>query len=983
MYNLDVHSVQIRNAFSTPYSKQRGSYFGYSIAFYVNGNDSILLVGAPRANVSTLQGVIEPGTVYQCPLNNACKEWHIDETGNGQHKHIYREKQSKDNAWIGATIAVENKNSPRIVICGPRWTLIDLRWTVNRFMTGICYWAEIKSFNKEVKHGIVSFSDQSQLIITRRNQYVYNLGMGLAGFSLHVSNKVQWTVILGAPGALSWRGTSFLVTESSKKKIETINLFPTYEVEFDSGDYSGYAVTSGNYFEKGELWFASSSPHANNMHGKVVIFNFSNNDNKKSTVKKTVYGDQLGEYFGAALTSCDLNNDYKDELIIGAPQWAKDMDEGRIYILKATHSDVFEKQMFEGGTPGSRFGSVITCLGDIDYDGYADFAVGAPYEEQTGAIYIFNGNSNGLLKRYSQKIIGKEFGEHVRGFGMSISESRDINNDRYPDIAVGAPLSDQVIIIKSKPVVAVTTELIYLKKQKLLQNSTLFLIQVCTSYNGTYAPTHLEISQLLKVDEMYGRAFYDTKKRKDNIHHSITLQNSKTSCTSDKINLKIQNIIDPLEIFVSVKLKQENEAIINKFLSKTEDVMKLPFAVDCGEDNVCTSDVKIMLSTDLKFGNKYTIGSSFTVKLIINAYNYGEPAYQAKIYIYIPNILFLASVPSSCMEGSHVHDTLEIICDIGNPLRANKTLILDLDLSEIRYGIDQVKLMSNFTMQSEQKNSSNHTQTLIIYFDVDVDVAIAGKTQDDLYSYFGKVQHQLNDIQFEHVYEVQKFGVSPLEEVVLTISIPTYWKHSTEDIQIINLNKTTGYMDGQQLYCTHSNVTPSVSLISIPNIYSAHSNLSVQEKFKTKTNFSMSLPPVNRSLYLDCANTNVQCTYLECKLSPFTSSLSVAKVTLMLDLYLKNFKSNMLEGKDIIYFLSNGTVNIAQPYNITQKYGHKPDNTIVATMFLGSPVSEQLATWIILLSIALGIVLLVFLIIGLVTIGFFNRKKREELQTLK
>ena len=78
---------------------------------------------------------------------------------------------------------------------------------------------------------------------------------------------------------------------------------------------------------------------------------------------------------------------------------------------------------------------------------------------------------------------------------------------------------------------------------------------------------------------------------------------------------------------------------INKLLSKTEDSIKLPFAVDCGDDNICTSDVKILLSTDLNSGNRYIIGSTITTELKIDILNYGEPAYQAKIYIYTKNIV--------------------------------------------------------------------------------------------------------------------------------------------------------------------------------------------------------------------------------------------------------------------------------------------------------------------------------------------------------
>lgn len=96
----------------------------------------------------------------------------------------------------------------------------------------------------------------------------------------------------------------------------------------------GYAVTSG-YFTNDQLWFVSSAPRAFNMYGSVVMFTFPNNNNRKLNVKKSFNGEQHGEYFGAALASCNLNGDDKDELIVGAPQWSKNMDEGRIYVFSA------------------------------------------------------------------------------------------------------------------------------------------------------------------------------------------------------------------------------------------------------------------------------------------------------------------------------------------------------------------------------------------------------------------------------------------------------------------------------------------------------------------------------------------------------------------------------------------------------------------------------------------------------------------------
>lgn len=86
------------------------------------------------------------------------------------------------------------------------------------------------------------------------------------------------------------------------------------------------------------MWFVSGAPKASLMFGAVAIFTFSHNDNAKLEIKKILNGEQYGEYFGAALSSCNLNGDNRDELIVGAPHWSKNMDEGRIYVFTALHN---------------------------------------------------------------------------------------------------------------------------------------------------------------------------------------------------------------------------------------------------------------------------------------------------------------------------------------------------------------------------------------------------------------------------------------------------------------------------------------------------------------------------------------------------------------------------------------------------------------------------------------------------------------------
>lgn len=73
-----------------------------------------------------------------------------------------------------------------------------------------------------------------------------------------------------------------------------------------------------------------------------------------------------------------------------------------IFFLKG----ILNEQGFLNGslpTESARFGTAISAIPDLDFDGYTDVVVGAPLEDnQKGVIYIYNGEKKTLNKEFSQ-----------------------------------------------------------------------------------------------------------------------------------------------------------------------------------------------------------------------------------------------------------------------------------------------------------------------------------------------------------------------------------------------------------------------------------------------------------------------------------------------------------------------------------------------------------------------------------------------------
>lgn len=110
----------------------------------------------------------------------------------------------------------------------------------------------------------------------------------------------------------------------------------------------------------------------------------------------------------------------------------------------------------DGVNSKARFGLALTTLGDINLDGFGDFAVGAPYDGPNGrgAVYIYHGSPTGPLEKHSQVIFAEDLGSstYLSTFGFSISGGIDLDGNLYPDLVVGAYESNKAIVFKSRPV---------------------------------------------------------------------------------------------------------------------------------------------------------------------------------------------------------------------------------------------------------------------------------------------------------------------------------------------------------------------------------------------------------------------------------------------------------------------------------------------------------------------------------------------------
>src|SRR4030095_4743874 len=90
-----------------------------------------------------------------------------------------------------------------------------------------------------------------------------------------------------------------------------------------------------------------------------------------------------------------------------------------------------------GSGPGDSFGASVAAAGDVNNDGTVDLIVGAPNDgtagPDAGGAYVFSGKSGTAIWTLAGAAGGHElFGESVAGVG-------DLDADGFDDFAVGAP----------------------------------------------------------------------------------------------------------------------------------------------------------------------------------------------------------------------------------------------------------------------------------------------------------------------------------------------------------------------------------------------------------------------------------------------------------------------------------------------------------------------------------------------------------------
>ncbi|XP_076263207.1 integrin alpha-PS1-like isoform X2 [Rhynchophorus ferrugineus] len=1015
------------------------TYFGFSVALHkTSESDSFavnwLLVGAPKAQ-NLQPNTNQSGALFKCPItrsDNDCTQVETDghranlegfdygdDEGDDSTKTVMNPPgldEIKNGQWLGVTVKSQ-KPGGAVMVCAHRYIQSpDL--SKNHYGQGLCYL--LKSDLK--------INEALQFCKTQPKEKLHQQ-YGLCQIGTSISFAGDGFALVGAPGPYTWRGTLFAQNIEGEFLERDRNIYKSPLSEntepLDKYSYLGMSVAGGYFISKNNSMYVSGAPRSL-MMGQVFFLERVAGQEELNIHPRILTGEQFASSFGYEILVVDINNDGLDDLLVGAPFYYDDIHGGSVYVytnLKDCLTDLKNYCPYSvlRGTERSRFGFAMTSIGDINKDGYNDVAIGAPYYEGHGAVYIYLGSSNGLTNEYSQIL----YKPTLTTFGYSLSGGLDMDKNGYPDLLVGAYESERALLFLTRPIIDIQISIRSIDKDNinvtkkgcsddpLNRNHTCFSIDSCFQISGENSEpldVKFEINEVAKFLRVWFKDENHPDRRPD--HKTVTVHVTdfkKLHCQNVTVYLKegVSDILSPIKFDVKYTLEKDqyHSAILNK---SSLAQFEATFQKNCGNDDICESHLVLdahMNLTENENGEYKVDSLSQMFVITANISNSGESAYEAKLFVTHPKTLSFVNVQTKDSQIKCFLKNSGVVCDLGNPFHGETSALLNLRF-QITDSPKDSKLNINLKVNSTSKELSPNTESNIVAVLHKVaDFIFTGKGTTNLF-FGGEVvgesaMRYLEDIgaRVTHEYTIDNRGEWDLPSFQVHIKWPYQVRPTANDEEgkwLLYLEELPVVKGVEQSVCIIHNEKAVVNPLDLKHLDNSLSNNEPENLYKdqplylSNTSDSKTLrkrrntagvaEPIKLTkegierniVVMDCQN-NAHCIDIIC----YIDSLKTHN-HLTIDINSRIWNATLVEdypNVDWVSIKSTGEIiNMDASFKVKDV---QYSSYVTETLLYPSNIAKfkSLNWWVIGGAIVAGILLLIVLVVILKKCGFFNRKR--------
>ncbi|XP_064244575.1 integrin alpha-11 isoform X2 [Passer domesticus] len=817
---------------------------------------------------------------------------------------------------------------------------------------------------------------------TNKNEISFGLEMSQTGFSSHV---VEDGILLGAVGAYDWNGAVLKETSSGK----VIPLRESYLQEFpeelkNHGAYLGYTVSSV-VSTRHERIYVAGAPRFNHT-GKVILFTMHSNRNL--TIHQALKGEQIGSYYGSEINSLDVNGDgVTDVLLVGAPMFfSEGRERGKVYVY-ALQGNLFvpsgalvDLQSYQN----SRFGSCIAAVPDLNQDSYNDLVVGAPLEdEHQGAIYIFLGFQETILKKYKQRIAAADLAPGLMYFGCSIHGQLDLNEDGLVDLAVGS--LGNAVVLWSRSVVQINASLrfeppkinIFTKDcRRNGKEATCMRAFVC--FTALFLSAHFQTASVgLRYNTTIDERRYSPRAHLDDggeRARGLLLPAGQELCHTLPFHvLDTADYVKPVTFSIDYELEHPEHGPMLDDGWPTSLRVSVPFWNGCNEDEHCVPDLVLDARSDipsamefcrraLRRGDCSAFSLSFDASVFViessrrrvaveaTLENRGENAYSTVLNISFSRNLQLASlIPKDDTDinidcaSDDKHPTRRV-CNVSYPFfraKAKVAFRLDFEFSKSVF-LQSMEVYMVASSDSEEKESTKEDNVAHLNFQLKYEADLLFTRTSSLDYFEIRSNNSLDRSNpigppFHCTFTLQNLGFFPVQGVTLKITVPV--------------------------------ATRAGNRLLLPSEFRADQENTTCSIWGNTTDYrrTPAEEDLSRTPHLNHSNSDVVSIDCEVKLAPNEE----LNLHLRGNLWMKSLKALKFKA------LKLTTIAALQRRFRSPFVFREEDPSRQITFEISKPEESQIPIWIILGSTFGGLLLLALLVLALWKLGFFKSGSRR------